>query len=151
ACFIGGFGLSNECLLQVFHASCFPAFGIFIKWFGVFNMTECAKIRYWYWTSIKPMRTRRLMLHPGFFAVFTATALSFEAMTASAETIPVCASGFSPGAMEVNSGNNHIQLRLDESGTMPFSQSAVKQGMEPAIIGPDPKIPYFTVRFAMPV
>jgi antitoxin component YwqK of YwqJK toxin-antitoxin module len=33
----------------------------------------------------------------------------------------------------------------------PFSQSAVKQGSAPALQGPNPTIPYFTVRFAMPV
>src|ERR1051325_2724667 len=34
---------------------------------------------------------------------------------------------------------------------IPFSQSAVKQSTVPASFGPNPKIPYFTVRFAMPV
>ena len=39
----------------------------------------------------------------------------------------------------------------DSSKTIPFNQSAVKQGAAPALLGPDPKTPYFTVRFAMPV
>ncbi len=34
---------------------------------------------------------------------------------------------------------------------VPFSQCAVKQGTAPARLGPDPKIPYFTVRFALPI
>jgi antitoxin component YwqK of YwqJK toxin-antitoxin module len=33
----------------------------------------------------------------------------------------------------------------------PFNQSAVKQSSAPALLGPNPKIPYFTVRFAMPI
>src|SRR4051812_47784374 len=43
-------------------------------------------------------------------------------------------------------------LILDNaSRPVPFNQSAVKQGVEPAAFGPDPKTPYFTVRFAMPI
>ena len=34
---------------------------------------------------------------------------------------------------------------------VPFVQSAVKQSAAPAAFGPDPKVPYFTVRFAMPI
>ncbi len=97
------------------------------------------------------MRTRCLKLHTGFVAVCTATAMGFGAMAIRAETIPVHASGFSLGMTEVNSGTNQIELQLDDSRMTPFSQSAVKQGTEPAMMGPDPKIPYFTVRFAMPV
>jgi len=37
------------------------------------------------------------------------------------------------------------------SKAVPFNQSALKQGTAPAMLGPDPKTPYFTVRFAMPV
>lgn len=32
-----------------------------------------------------------------------------------------------------------------------FNQSALKQGVEPAIFGPNSKVPYFTVRFALPI
>lgn len=39
----------------------------------------------------------------------------------------------------------------DASRPVPFVQSAVKQGADVAAFGPNPKIPYFTVRFAMPV
>lgn len=39
----------------------------------------------------------------------------------------------------------------DSSRAIPFPQSAVKQGTAPAAFGPDPKAPYFTVRFAMPI
>jgi hypothetical protein len=34
---------------------------------------------------------------------------------------------------------------------VPFNQTTVKQGAGPAAFGPDPKLPYFTVRFAMPI
>jgi len=34
---------------------------------------------------------------------------------------------------------------------LPYNQSALKQGSEVARLGPDPKIPYFTVRFALPI
>lgn len=37
------------------------------------------------------------------------------------------------------------------SGEVSFNQSAVKQSIEPASFGPDPKSPYFTVRFALPI
>lgn len=68
-----------------------------------------------------------------------------------AETISVRASGFSLGKSEAGAGTNQITLQLDESNAVPFCQSAVKGGPEQASLGPDPKIPYFTVRFALPV
>ncbi|HLX68446.1 MAG TPA: hypothetical protein VKV04_02360 [Verrucomicrobiae bacterium] len=37
------------------------------------------------------------------------------------------------------------------SRLVPVNQSAIKQGTSPAAFGPDPKVPYFTVRFAMPI
>src|SRR5689334_22565280 len=37
------------------------------------------------------------------------------------------------------------------SRPVPFNQSAVRQGTGPEAFGPDPKVPYFTVRFAMPI
>jgi hypothetical protein len=36
-------------------------------------------------------------------------------------------------------------------GPPPFSQAAIKQSTAPALQGPDPRIPYFTVRFALPI
>ena len=33
----------------------------------------------------------------------------------------------------------------------PFAQAAIRQSTEPARLGPDPKKPYFTVRFALPI
>lgn len=37
------------------------------------------------------------------------------------------------------------------SVAVPFNQSAVKQDVTAAAFGPDPKLPYFTVRFALPI
>jgi len=45
-----------------------------------------------------------------------------------------------------------VRLVLDPAAAaLPFVQSAVKQSTEPARLGPDPKLPYFNVRFAMPI
>jgi hypothetical protein len=48
-------------------------------------------------------------------------------------------------------GTNHLQFVLDAAASVPFNQSAVKQSAAPAILGPNPGAPYFTVRFAMPI
>ncbi len=37
------------------------------------------------------------------------------------------------------------------TGPPPFTQAAIKQTTAPALQGPDPKVPYFTVRFALPI
>ena len=37
------------------------------------------------------------------------------------------------------------------AGPPPFTQAAIKQTTAPALQGPDPKVPYFTVRFALPI
>ncbi|MGW8316640.1 MAG: exo-alpha-sialidase [Bacteroidales bacterium] len=44
-----------------------------------------------------------------------------------------------------------LRFSIDDSTPVPFSQSAVKQGKGPASLGPDPEVPYFAVRFAMPI
>jgi hypothetical protein len=97
-------------------------------------------------------------MYPGFFklnlvfvALAAATTLVFGADIAGTETITVRAADFSLGTSQVNAGTDPIRLQLDESGAIPFNQSAIKQGTEPASLGPDPQLPYFTVRFAMPV
>jgi hypothetical protein len=50
-------------------------------------------------------------------------------------------------------GTNRFELEFDRTNPVvrPFNQSAVKQGAEPALLGPDSKRPYFTVRFALPI
>jgi len=75
-----------------------------------------------------------------------------QANGAGAEIVLVKAAGFSVGTGSVGTGTNQISLQLDESNVpMPFCQSAVKQETAPALLGPDPKIPYFAVRFALPI
>jgi hypothetical protein len=74
----------------------------------------------------------------------------------------VLASGFCPIARAATDFTAHVEaagftsrttdLILDNSAReIPFNQSAVKQGADPAAFGPDPKVPYFTARFAMPI
>jgi hypothetical protein len=71
---------------------------------------------------------------------------------AADQNIRIHAAGFVAGQnLSANDGTNDIHFLLEDTGAVPFTQSAIKQGSEAAKIGPDPKIPYFTVRFAMPV
>jgi BNR repeat-like domain len=72
---------------------------------------------------------------------------------AAAEPLTVRAAGFTLATNAVVSdGTNKFALSLASEPTpLPFCQSAVKQDPAPALQGPDPKIPYFTVRFALPV
>lgn len=72
---------------------------------------------------------------------------------ADTETIPVRGAGFTLGANHsLRTDTNQITLALQPpTSSLPFAQSAVKQGTAPARLGPDPRTPYFTVRFALPV
>ena len=77
-----------------------------------------------------------------------------RAQTDSAvEWLRIRAAGFTLATNNaVIDGAKKIELSLDsDNAPVPFCQSAVKQSTAPALLGPDPKIPYFTVRFAMPV
>ena len=68
------------------------------------------------------------------------------------QKIRVRAAGFILGKeVSVADATNRFQLELENSGAIPFTQSAVKQGTDAAKLGPNPKLPYFTVRFAMPI
>jgi len=70
------------------------------------------------------------------------------------QTVKVRASGFALGKEKsVSTRTNRLELALDAPAStgLPFVQSAVKQGVESARLGPNPQIPYFTVRFAMPI
>ena len=68
------------------------------------------------------------------------------------EIIRIKAAGFNLAANKSVRADNHEQtLTLENADSIPFNQSAIKQSAEPARLGPDPKIPYFTVRFAMPI
>ena len=72
---------------------------------------------------------------------------------AETEIIPVRAAHFAAGSNMTAIKDSATRLRfvIDPDTPLPFSQSAVKQGREPAFLGPDPDVPYFTVRFAMPI
>jgi len=71
----------------------------------------------------------------------------------AAELLQVRAAGFTLATNdEISSGTDKITLSLvSDEGLPPFCQSAVKQSTPPALQGPDPGIPYFTVRFALPI
>ena len=92
-----------------------------------------------------PSKTRLAVL-----SALVALGLSAPAQT---NFIHVEAAGFAAGANNaVFDGTNRLELLLDETNLpLPFNQSAVKQSSAPALLGPDPKIPYFTVRFALPI
>ena len=74
-------------------------------------------------------------------------------VSADTETIRVAGAGFALGASPaIHADTNQIKLALQVPPTaLPFAQSAVKQNPAPALLGPDSKTPYFTVRFALPV
>src|ERR1039457_1504946 len=76
----------------------------------------------------------------------TAGALIFlqPFFAAASQMIPVHAAGFQLGKnISVTDVTNTFQLALDNSNpaALPFSQSAVKLGSEPAQFGPNPKVP----------
>src|ERR1700761_6403125 len=84
------------------------------------------------------------------FACATAIAMAgacFCADGQQTESIVVHATGFKLGQYSsAMDGARRIQLTLDPvDPAMPFSQSAIKQGTEAALLGPDPSKPYFTV------
>src|SRR5262245_58465086 len=87
-------------------------------------------------------------------AQMTVAIMLASRVAAVAETnfIHVTAANFTPGVnTTVFDGTNHIAFVLDTAATVPFNQSAVKQSAEATSLGPSPKVPYFTVRFAMPI
>jgi antitoxin component YwqK of YwqJK toxin-antitoxin module len=83
-----------------------------------------------------------------------ATVFAFIA-TAPAGTdqvVRVDAAGFALGRhAAVVDGTNRLEFALVNGSIRPFTQSAIKQDSGPALFGPNPAKPYFTVRFAMPV
>ncbi|MDE3067142.1 MAG: exo-alpha-sialidase [Verrucomicrobiota bacterium] len=83
-----------------------------------------------------------------------AAGLCLAARTGAAtEWLPVQAAGFTLATNKaLTDGTNLAVLSLNSShSALPFCQSAIKQSTAPARQGPDPKIPYFTVRFALPI
>ena len=91
--------------------------------------------------------------------VLTAISSSLTlARIAGGEPIPaqifVHASGFrlaTNGSFFEEARQHEFMLTNATEWSAPFCQSAVKQSPEPAALGPNPRIPYFTVRFAMPI
>ncbi len=68
------------------------------------------------------------------------------------QIVAIRAAGFVMGKENSASDRtNRFQFELQNSGRIPFAQSAVKQSSEVAKLGPNPKLPYFTVRFALPI
>jgi len=69
------------------------------------------------------------------------------------EAIRVRASGFQVSEpATIRDGAKQIILTLDPVPLQPaFNQSAIKQDAAPALRGPNPVLPHFTVRFALPL
>ena len=70
------------------------------------------------------------------------------------QTILIRAVGFQLGKnISAADATNQFQLALDSANApaLPFNQSAVKQNSEVARLGPNLRLPYFTVRFALPI
>ncbi len=86
------------------------------------------------------------------FAVITTMWAVFCPDCLADEMIQAKAAGFVTGVATINAGTSIIKVQLDQADpALPFNQSAVKQSSEPAKLGPDPKSPFFTVRFALPI
>ena len=95
----------------------------------------------------------RIVSSLSFTRVVVAIVLALQ-LSAVAETknIHVEAADFKLGAnTTVFDGNDYIGVVIDAVTPVPFSQSAVKQSTKQATLGPNPEVPYFTVRFAMPI
>ncbi|MDR3457413.1 MAG: exo-alpha-sialidase [Verrucomicrobiae bacterium] len=99
----------------------------------------------------RPAIARRLRV------IVLATMASIFAFIASApggtnELVRVRAAGFALGRpLAVADGANRLEFALVNAQIRPFTQSAIKQDSDPALYGPDPGKPYFTVRFALPI
>ena len=97
------------------------------------------------WLSAKSMFLVEIVSARKRIVVFLALALSF-CLAGSAQTnltVHFEAADFTVSSLNLISDS---PARL-----VPFNQSAVKQDAGPTMFGPNPKSPYFTVRFAMPI
>ena len=78
-------------------------------------------------------------------------------MTVTAQNVkdyPVWGSGFKAGSNMTAKGNEKgqtVRFHISERGTLPFVQSAVRQNAGVVTLGPDKDVPYFTVRYALPI
>ncbi len=126
------------------------------KTFGAFEMTLSLPMAYslptaeqWKMLINKSSAPRAFTVLASLLALFLTTPTRAET-----QTLRVRAAGFALGTNHtVNTSTNQLALTIEASGLseLPFNQSVVKQGTAPALLGPDSKTPYFTVRFALPV
>ena len=78
-------------------------------------------------------------------------------MTVTAQNVkdyPVWGSGFKAGSNMTAKGNEKgqtVRFHISERGTLPYVQSAVRQNAGVVALGPDKNVPYFTVRYALPI
>ena len=78
-------------------------------------------------------------------------------MTVTAQNVkdyPVWGSGFKAGSNMTAKGNENgqtVRFHISERGTLPYVQSAVRQNAGVVALGPDKNVPYFTVRYALPI
>lgn len=78
-------------------------------------------------------------------------------MTVTAQNVkdyPVWGSGFKAGSNMTAKGNEKgqtVRFHISERGTLPYVQSAVRQNAGVVALGPDKDVPYFTVRYALPI
>jgi antitoxin component YwqK of YwqJK toxin-antitoxin module len=87
-------------------------------------------------------RKANLSVAPVFLFLLSAVTAGAQ-MNSRTGTIHVAAANFTMGTTNL--------ICDDTASESPFVQSAVKQNIDVAKIGPNPGIPYFTVEFAMPV
>ena len=86
------------------------------------------------------------------FLTFTGSLYAQQTNDGKTKTIGVRAADFSPGAHMSAKGNGSTSLQFVlQQEQVPFNQSAIKQSPQPALQGPNPKKPYFNVRFAIPI
>ena len=85
--------------------------------------------------------------------IFAVIALGFALSASESKTIRVDGSNLSLASNSaIRDGPNLISLALDgPTGTIPFTQAAVKASTAPARFGPHPDKPHFAVRFALPI
>jgi hypothetical protein len=96
----------------------------------------------------------KLIRRAVFFAAAGGFSLAQIVQAGASQTVSIQAAGFALKTEKAaGTGGDRLELALNPAGSapLPFTQSAVKQGTEAALLGPNPGIPYFTVRFALPI
>lgn len=121
-------------------------------------MTLKRKMKYIYLSPMMPALRNHAIARLASRAVMLAAvagvgAPALPAPAAGTQTVSVRAAGFTLGPEQSSvNGTNRLELALVPAGSPPpFCQSAILQGAAPARMGPNSEIPYFTVRFALPI